>query len=187
MNLLLRCSLTLAAIVALGSSCFDGDELTDGLKCTQDSHCGPNLKCLNAICQDPDDLCGDTDACNASATITDATNTMSGGGENTCAADGDSCAAGEVCCSGSCIDFGDGLRCGTTCGSGTECADTCCCQPVGPSGLQACVDTAACGSDSTCSPGSGCAALGSSCYYESDCCGGLCLADAQGRYSCYTQ
>jgi hypothetical protein len=183
MSIVLRCCSTLAVLVALGSSCFDGDELTEGLRCAKESHCGPGLDCINAICQNPADVCADT-VCPTDDTDSDPSN---GAGENTCAGDGDSCAAGEVCCSGSCIDFGDGLRCGTPCGSGTECADTCCCQPVGVSGQQACVATSACGSDASCTPNSGCAALGSSCYGDYDCCGGLCLADASGQYSCYTQ
>lgn len=184
MSTLLRLSFALAAMVAMSSSCFDGDELTDGLKCTQESHCGPGLNCINLVCQDPDDVCADTLPCPTDATNTEPT--MSGGGENTCASLGDSCAAGEVCCEGSCFDVGAGdLRCVTTCGSGTECADTCCCQVLGDTGVRACVETSVCGSDATCSPG--CAALGSACYSDSDCCGGFCLDNGSGFSSCFTQ
>lgn len=39
--------------LALGA-CFDGEELTEGLPCQQNSHCGGQLLCVNGICGEPE-------------------------------------------------------------------------------------------------------------------------------------
>lgn len=193
--------LALGAGVTAGG-CFDGEELTDGLPCTEDSHCGGSLRCLadpaypgTLSCQQVDSACPDTDAsCDSSATTVSTTagtmsttaDSMSTTVGSTCVSLGESCANGEVCCTGSCLDDGTGtaLTCRQTCSYGTECAESCCCTPLGATGYNTCEDTSFCGPEAAC-PSAGCASPGSLCSYDADCCGGRCLLNAVGSYSCF--
>lgn len=181
----LAAAAALAGLAAF-AACFDGEELTEGLRCEQDSHCGGSLKCLGGVCADPDCASGGTSDCDstADATTVSTTVSMSTTVGATCASLGESCANGEACCEGQCIDDGTGsLACRQTCYAGTECADSCCCAAI-PTGYNVCVPTDSCGADAAC-PGPGCASAGSLCGSDLDCCAGRCLPNAASTHSCF--
>lgn len=188
------------------SACFDGEELTEGLKCTQKSHCGGDLECLGGFCVDPNDDGCDTDpsvcsmgsasltvgspdsgvpatddgAASMTAAMTTASTTPV---EPTCGQQYESCFESGCCDFGVCVNHGDGTAtCRAQCNIGTEC-DTCCCVQL-ETGGNACVDTAYCGQEAQCL--GGCASPGSACYGDYDCCnGGRCLLNAGNWYSCF--
>jgi len=199
------------ALVLSPSACFDPEELTEGLQCTQASHCGGSLQCVNGFCVNPSepDPC-DTDpaACNQSSaslsdslsagTPADAGGTGADGADSlttsvsmtaaddstACADQYESCYDNGGCCNfGLCVNYGNGTAtCQEQCNIGTECASCCCIQLE--TGGNACVDTTYCGQEAQCL--GGCASPGAACYGDYDCCGGgRCLLNAGNWYSCF--
>lgn len=199
-------------VLALGAgSCFDGEELTDGLACTRKSHCGGDLQCIGGFCMDPADMGCDTDpfACqdasaSASVGLTTAAPAESGDASLTaamtsamttptttattstpgeCGDEYESCYESGCCDFGVCVNYGNGTAtCQAQCGAGYECASCCCVQLE--VGGNACVETSYCGQEAQCF--GGCSSAGSACYSDGDCCnGGRCLVNSGGWNSCF--
>jgi len=183
------------------AGCFDAAELTKGLACEKDSHCGGGLKCVVipgntplASCQDLDEICdaipgGCPDTSGTSPVTLDPSDSAdpTATAESACVAEDTACGGPEQCCSGVCADTGAGFSvCAQSCDSGGECL-SCCCLPTTDITVSACTQTPAqCGPDAVC-PG-GCGAAGSQCDQDYDCCGpGRCVFDdVDQRNECFT-
>ncbi len=169
----------LAGFVLAGllGACFDEEELTQDLPCTEDSHCGGDLRCLPGTggpgtCDNPDDA-------SSGMTTVAMTDASASSAESACISEGQSCAGGQACCVGICADFGGNQVCAQSCSSGAECASTCCCEPLADLSGSACVATANCGLEAACLS-AGCASPGSQCYSDTECCGGRCSLNGAG-------
>ena len=163
------------ALAGLLGACFDEEELTDGLPCTQDSHCGGNLQCLAGVCGNS----GGADDASSGMTTVAMTDASASSAESACVSEGQSCAGGQACCVGICADYGGSQVCAQSCSSGAECASTCCCAPLTDGTGSACVETSNCGQEAAC-VSAGCASPGSQCYSDTDCCGGRCSLNGAG-------
>jgi hypothetical protein len=197
------------ALLASTAACFDGEELTDGLRCAQASHCGGDLQCVSGYCMDPADMGCDTDPSlcgqpssvsdslttsapgdggggsggDASASATSPMSTSTAGVPPACGQQYESCLESGCCEFGFCVYHVDGrATCEEQCFVGGECS-SCCCQQA-DAGTFACADTIDCGQEAQCF--GTCASAGSACSGDYDCCdGGRCLVNAGGWSSCF--
>jgi hypothetical protein len=128
-----------AALALMAGACFDGEELTEGLMCLQNSHCGGQQLCINGICGEPE------------AEDEDDTGVDTQGNVDPCASAGNVCVDGntlgvcnfsdmtttEVSCDETCESsgFSQSLGCRSSTGSKyqcycdqltTQCTDTTC-------------------------------------------------------------